>query len=452
MLPLLLPLPPIVQSLLLSFSGCFTEPSFHRFIELCLGAILTPGRHTVTRMLASLRHLVRGHASSYHRFFSRARWSLWSLGKVLAILVLAAIPADQPVIISLDDTSYQHRGPHVYAKGRHRDAVRSTRSHIVWHWGHRWVVLAVCVTFPFRTRPWALPILMALCRSETLNTAEGRRHKTATYLGLQLLAALIRWFPDRRFIVLADGGFRSHELSNFCHRHRRQLTLVSRFYPDAALYEPPPAYSGHGRPRVKGTRLPSPEQVVAGRQRLKHLTVAWYGGKSRRIAYVTGTGLWYRSGHGLVPVRWVFVRDLEGRHQDEYFYSTDTSLTPQQIIEYYVSRWPIETTFQEAREHLGVHTSRQWAAQSVLRMTPLLLGLYSLVCLIYAQQVRKCPARPSQWDWYQKDEPTFADALASVRRVVWQHTLFATAPQRWAFQKLPRSLQKLLLDCLCRAA
>lgn len=451
---LLLPLPPIVESLLLRFSGCFTEPSFHRFIELCLGAILTPGRHTVTRMLASLRHLVRGDASCYHRFFSRARWSLWQVGKVLALLVLAAIPAHLPVIISLDDTGYQHRGPNVYGKGRHRDAVRSTRSHTVWLWGHRWVVLAVCVKFPFRCRPVALPILMALYKPESLNDAEDHRHKTPTYLGQQLLRALIRWFPDRRFVILADGGFRSHDLSGFCQCHAKQLTLVSRFYPDAALYEPPPVcrHRRRGRPRVRGDRLLSPQQVVASRKRLRHLTVIWYGGKSRRIRYVSGTGQWYRSGHGLVAVRWVFVQDLEGEHEDQYFYSTDTSLTAQQIIEHYVSRWPIETTFQEAREHLGVHTTRQWTRLSVLRMTPLLLGLYSLVWLIYSQQVRQRPTRPSQWAWYEKDEPTFADAVASVRRALWQQTIFATAAQRRAFQKIPRSLQNLLLDCLCRAA
>ena len=83
------------------------------------------------------------------------------------------------------------------------------------------------------------------------------------------------------------------------------------------------------------------------------LNVAWYGGERRRVEVVTGIGLWYKSGRPLVPVRWVFVRDRTGTHRDEYFFTTDVTMSPQAVIETYTGRWNIETTFQEARSYLG---------------------------------------------------------------------------------------------------
>src|SRR5205807_8499496 len=143
-----------------------------------------------------------------------------------------------------------------------------------------------------------------------------------------------------------------------------------------------PAYAGHGRPRVKGARLPSPQEVVAQAPR-RRLNVAWYGGGRRDVEVVSGVGHWYRAGQGLVEVRWVYVHDLTGTHRDEYFYSTDVAMTPAAIIEEYTGRWNIETTFEEARAYLGLESTRGWCPQTVLRAEPCLLGLYSVVALRY---------------------------------------------------------------------
>jgi hypothetical protein len=203
----------------------------------------------------------------------------------------------------MDDTTAQHRGKKVYGKGCHHDAVRSSHTHVVWRWGHRWVVLAISVKLPFTWRRWALPVLAALYRTKELNQTEGRRHKTAPDLARQLMAVLIHWFPQRKFIFLGDGGYASHELARFCHRHRRHATLVSRFHKDANLYDLPPKVKGRkGRPRIKGKKLPSPEDVVATSRRTRS-TVNWYGGGDRRVELVSDTGHWYKAGRGLVPIR-----------------------------------------------------------------------------------------------------------------------------------------------------
>lgn len=314
-----------------AFASAFTRPTYERFVVLLLAAILTTGCRTVLNLLRTVEGLAPGHPSSEHRVFSRRRCSRWRLGQALADTVLRRWVPTGPVVVAGDDTVAEHQGKKVYGKARHRDAVRSTHSDTAVRWGHQWVVLAILVRFPFATRSWALPVLSALYRSEEENRRQRRRHKTPVVLLRQLLAVLAHWFPQRRFVCTADGNFATHDLARFTARHRRRLTLVSRFYAGAAWYAPPPTATGKkqvGRPRVKGTKQPSPQEVVARCPRRRRLNVAWYGGGRRDSVVVSGTGQWYRSGEGLVAVRWVYVEDRTGTHRPEYFFTTDPERTP----------------------------------------------------------------------------------------------------------------------------
>ena len=227
---------------------------------------------------------------------------------------------------------------------------------------------------------------------------------------------------------------------------------VKAFWPDANLYAPPPKTTGKaGRPPSKGRKLPSPQKVVA-RSRFTGAVVDWYGGSQRRVKLISGTGGWYKAGGGLVSVRWVFVKDVQGTHRDEYFYATDPTLTPEQIVSLYTSRWSIETTFQEMRGHLGFETTRQWTAKSVLRTGPWLLGLFSAISVIFARYVRNHRLPICQTTWYTKAEPTFSDAIITVRRLFWTKTIFAGSQYHDDFAELPSKFRNLLLDYLSQAA
>lgn len=173
----------------------------------------------------------------------------------------------------------------------------------------------------------------------------------------------------------------------------------------------------------KATKQPSPQECVAGAT-LKKTQVAWYGGARRAVSLTGGVGHWYRPGGGLVKLRWVYVEDRQGTHRPEYFFSTDPALPLAQIVEYYTLRWSIEVTFQEARLHLGLETTRHWSAAAVERARPWLLALYSLTTLIWIEHVKHHPPRIRQWPWYEKSEPTFADVLADVRRLIWTESIF----------------------------
>src|SRR5262249_8391874 len=153
------------------------------------------------------------------------------------------------------------------------------------------------------------------------------------------LRLLLIRFPGRCFVFVGDSSYGTHEVARFVDRHRRRLVLISKLHPEANLFEPPPPYRGKGRPRVKGGRRPKPREGVATTRRRRKLSVGWYGGGTRRVEVVTGTGHWYKAGDGLVPIRWVFVHDLEGTHRDEYFYTTDPAIPAGTVVTRYAGRW-----------------------------------------------------------------------------------------------------------------
>lgn len=450
-------LPKAVIPLVRSFAGAFASlPTLKRFVTLMLGAVITTGRRTITNMLRAAGGLAPGHPSSYHRVFSRRRWSLWPLAHALANLILQRWIPRGSVQLAGDDTVDEHRGAHVYGKGRHRDPVRSTHSYTAFRWGHKWVVLTILVRLPFATRPWALPVLIALYRSPQWDQEHGRRHKTPIDLLRQLTAVLVHWFPHRHFTLAADGTYGSHEMARFAHRHRRQLTLVCRFCPDAQLYEPPPVITGkrpRHRPRKKGEKMPTPEATVAAtaQQDRTALNVSWYGGGRRDIEVVSGTGNWYRSGEDLVPLSWVFTHDETGTHRDDYFFSTDEGMRPQTTVETYTGRWSIETMFQEMRPFLGLETTRGWTEATVLRLAPCLFGLFSVVTMLYESLPNRARSA-ARVNWPGKVETTFSDAISAVRRWLWVDWVFANHGFSAVFSKLPRPFQETLLSALAPTA
>jgi hypothetical protein len=455
--------PQLARSLFDSLAGAFTRPTFLRFVVLALATILTIGGRNVCKLLRTLGVLAPGHPSSYHRLFSKRCWSACRLAQCLAAWVFDHLVPEGRIFLAGDDTVDEHPGDKVFGKGCHRDPVRSTHSFTAFRWGHKWVVLAVLVRFPFTRRQWALPLLVALYHSQADDEKAGRRHKTPARLLRQLCCLLLRWFRQRRFVLAGDGDYASHELAGFCVQQRGQqlgrqrrrlngrLHLVSKFYPDANLVEPPPPYSGHGRPRVKGNKVANPEQVVSGAERTRLTKVAWYGGGVRDVEVVTGTGHWYKAGQGLVELRWVFVHDLTGTHRDEYFFTTDMEMEVKEVIETYVGRWNEETTFQEMRSYLGLETTRGWKEKTVLRAAPCLFGLYTLVACLYSQLPRQY-ARVRAVQWVGKVGVTFSDAITAVRRWLWLEWVFAIPGYKPVFEKLPQAFRSLLLHALAPAA
>ncbi len=443
-------LPPEARPLVTALVFSLTNPTYQRFSTLLVGAVLTTGRCTVANLLRTLRHLAPGHRTDYQRVLSRAPWSGLALGCALMRLVLDRLVPDGPIARVGDDTVDGHNGKHVHGKGRHRDAVRSTHTYTAWRYGHRRVVLAVPVRLPFAARPWALPVLVDLYRTPEVRKAEGARHRTPARLVCRLLRLLLIRFPDRTFVFAGDSGYGTHEVARFCHRHRARLPPVSKRHPYANLFDLPPPYAGNGRPRVKGEQRPKPRAAVATATAFTRREVGWYGGGRRTVQARDGTGHRYKAGEGLVPLRWVFVRDQTGTHRDEYLFTTDPTLTPAAVIGHYCGRWNIETTFQDARCCLGLEGTRGWREKTVLRAGPCLLGLYSVVAILF----RTLPEakRVGVVAWPGKTTMTFSDALCTVRRWLWAEAILPQPGDGTAIQKLPEPIRERLLTTLAPAA
>jgi len=266
----------------------------------------------------------------------------------------------------------------------------------------------------------------------------------------RLLRLTLRCHPDRRFIFVGDSGFGTHEVARFRHRHRDRLTLVSELHPDANLFDPPPVRRRRpGRPPVKGVRRRKPREAVAVARRRKALRVEWYGGGTRRVSVVSEAARWYKAGHGLVPVRWVHVRDRTATHRDEYLYSTDPTLRPAEWIGLYCGRWNVETTFQECRSCLGLESTRGWGRATAPRAAPCLFGLYSVVALLY--HAPPAEKRTGVIQWPGKTGVTFSDAVTTVRRWIWAETVPEQADPDGCVAKLPPDLRELLLASLAPA-
>ena len=441
--------PKQVHALLGSFAEEFSPTVWNRFLNLLTASILVRGRRTICSLIRYFGNDSNGHFSSFHRVFSHRRWSSRALARKIATTIVSHFVPSGVFQLVGDDTVSQHRGEHVYGKGCHRDAVRSSHSHLVHRWGHKWVVLALRVKVPGTDRMWALPLLIALYRTPKDSQRLGLRHKTPPELMQGLLAVWMRWFPVRKAVFSGDAAFATHKLSRFAARYSDRLTLISKIVPGAVLHDPPPARRRGqiGRTRIVGKRLPSPKQVVADTAQRRRLTVRWYGGGQRRVEIVTGVGHWYRQGQGLVKVRWVFVHDLTGHHRDEYFYSTQPATSASDIIEAFVGRWDIEVTFEEMREHLGLETTRGRTRNTVLRVEPCLFLLHALITFWYSQ-LPKSHSGQIRVRWHGKTKITFSDAITDVRRCLWDESLFQHPKIRCHMKKLPRSARNAILNAL----
>jgi hypothetical protein len=451
-------LPPKMVQALAPFAPLFSKRVWQHAQLLLVGAILTPGRRTVSSALRAMGLDQHKRFHRYHRVLSRARWSSLEASRILLGLLLEAFVGEGPIILGIDETLERRWGKKISARGVYRDPVRSTHENFVKSSGLRWVCVMLLVEIPWASRVWALPFLSALAPSERYAAKRGRRHKKITEWAWQLLLVVRRWHPQREIVAIADRAYASLKLLESCRKLSDPITFVSRLRLDAALYEPaPPRCPGQiGRPRLKGERLPNLSEVAEAPKTVwKPTTIAnWYGSGERMVEIASKTAVWYSTGLFAVPLRWVLVRDPEGEFKTQALLCTDLGADPKKIVSWFVMRWQLEVTFQEVRRHLGFETQRQWSDMAIGRTTPALLGLFSLITLSAHRQMRQAAgAFRRQASWYHKAHPTFADALALVRKQLWaQEQTFCGSPSATDTIKLPRVFVERLTDAVCYAA
>jgi hypothetical protein len=413
-------LPEVILSLLANFAYVFTAPTWKHAKTLLIGTILCNGKRTVSSALRAMGLSKENRFERYHRVLSTAKWNLFRLSRILLGLLIELLPANTPILIAVDETLERRSGKKISAKGCYRDACRSSHSLVIKCFGLKWLCAALIIKLPWNNRYWALPFMTVLCPSKKHDEQKGLKHKTSIDRTIQLVY-VISQLLKRSWILLGDGGFACIKLGHAC--LKSGTTLVSRLRLDAALYDEleEVQVKKRGRSRVKGNKQPTLKQRLSdGSLIWSEQRVAWYGRVLKSVKLATGVALWYKGGEVPLKIRWVVVFDPE-TNRTVAFFSTDINLSPATIVEYFVLRWNLEVTFEEARAHLGVETQRQWSDNAIKRTTPILFGLFSLICLIAYRQnqqendlIQVCSSA-----WYDKeDNATFSDVITYVKRLI----------------------------------
>lgn len=400
-------------------ASVFTKPGLCNALVVLAGWILTRGRHAVTEALVATGVAARRHHEAFHRFFSRGTWSPDELGLVLLCQVLErCVSPDAIVELVLDDTLCRKKGPAIFGLGNHLDAVRSTRSFRMLSFGHVWVVLSVVVHLPFSSRPWALPILFRLYRTKQDCNKRGRKDGKfykKTELGRQMLDLLAQRLPTTRFRVSADDAYANSTLLDGL---PASFVFVGSMRSDAVLTTVPTEAERKkvGRRRLRGQRLPKPEELVKARQPWTKIEVFIYG-RRRTLQIKTLDAQWYR-GAGERLLRIVVVRLHRGSVPIRVFFSTDCTMSTELIVETYAGRWSTETCFRDLKQLLGFDESQARCKAAVERVAPFVGYIRTILIIWFLDDVVGTPlAEPPLRPWYvHKSGLCFADILRAAQR------------------------------------
>lgn len=446
----------IFDGLLVHCADAFNQPSLDNFSVLVVGWILAGMRAMTSTALRALGSSADKHFSTYYRFFSRAVWSPDALGTCLVHLLAPHTPPG-PLIAVVDDTIARKSGRHIWGANIHHDPLHFMKNALCF--GHNWVVLALVIRVPLVERPVAVPVYWRLYRSKKKRTgrstggkrerkvtgaATAKDYRTRPELAVEMVSVLRGAVNRPRMIrVLGDSAYGGKSVS----RHLPEKTaLVSRMVMDAALYEkaPEPKPGQNGRPRMKGKRLASPQQMAQSNTPWRTVTVVLYG-RTVSVQYKTVDALWYNSA-GTRVLRIVVVRDPKGKRKDDCFFSTDLSMSPKAILQAYAMRWSLEVAFRDSKQCVGFERSQCWTRKAVERTGPFAFVSYAIVVLWFSNQGHQLyPNVVTPVPWYRhKRCPSFADMHHTARFAILRQVLFATPWKNRAKPKLSEHAESLL--------
>jgi len=390
------------------FFPIFTAPGAAIFSRLMTGWILCTARRTITGILPFADPCFQRAHDAYHRFFPDSRWDINKLWQILTLMLVKLFFPTGIITIALDDTLFHHSGRKINGAGYWRDAVRSTKKHIVYAWGLNLVVLTLQIQPPWGGEPLGLPINMRLHR---------KNGDTLIELAMQMIDQLHQWLPQRRFRLVADGFY-----ATLAGKQMPQTHLVSRIQCNAKIFDLPPKRTKktRGRPRKKGKRLANPQKMTSYIHDWQQIEFCQRGKMVKRLVY-TRQVIWYWVSHQ--PILLVISRDPSGKERDDFLFTTDLTMTATEVLECYNDRWAIEDTFKNTKQFLGGQQPQTYKGPGPERAAALSLCLYSMVWLWYLRQksnVRTFWVQP----WYrQKATPSFTDALCCLRRELWSQRI-----------------------------
>jgi hypothetical protein len=433
----MLNLPNAMITIFATFAPLFSRPVYINALELLVAHFLCTGKRTVTNLIKRLGKHKDSKFTKYFYVLRRAKWSPFDASKILFLLIVdSLLPKDARIEINIDAHLNRRRGPKIKGLGYHRDAVASSKHQKVFATGHNWLVATVCVRIFGSKYKWSLPFLSYLLTPEkplssSRNKADLKgkgRHKKMTKITSQFIIQIRRWLgPKREIVVVADSAFCCREICKTCIKYN--VIFCTQLRLDASLYDFPPSHQRkRGRPRVVGERLPNLDDLLNDKkQKWVRLRAPWYSSNTKDLDVLTGTCLWYHNTVGGVPIRWILTKDPTGENKPMAILVTDLRICAEQAITFFVGRWPIETTFQEINEHLGLESIHTWSDVSINRTAPVIIASYSLACLMVNEAVKKTGIEisPQTTAWYEKNTITFSDVMVYLKLLILNEKYFS---------------------------
>ncbi len=433
-------LPPFSISVLAIFSECSTTPTALNLRIICLSSIICMGRKTIANLIRHAGQRINLCPSSVSRVFSCRKINSWNLSRALCRYIVENIIGKQTLTLIADDTFMRRYGSKVFGRCRHRDAIRSSKRLKAHDWGHKWVVLCISIRTRFSSKPFALPVMIGLYRSKGWNARNNRKHRTPIQITSIFLYKIRKWFPQMSVTFVGDRGYGSFDLAKFC--TRLDITIISRFHQNAWLVDPNiKRKKEKGRSLKYGAKMLKPCEMVEQQKPQKNLKVAWYSGTTRWLATCSSQGYWKRRKETL-HVKWVYSFNSES-NREEYFYTNNPSLTKREIIEHLIGRWPIETMFEETKQHLRIQGMKGYTESTVQSTVPGCFLLYSIIILLFLKL--HWTKQRSIISWSGKTNLSFTDMLMVLRRELWKQWVIGQPIYDETFAKMPKELKDSLL-------
>jgi hypothetical protein len=401
---------PSLHSCVDCLAPTFTQPSSATSCRLLLAWVMCLGKHTLFRTGHNAHpesppdNSKRHGLDCFYNFFERSSWKPKDLAYRLAVLILTRLSFTGTITLLVDDTLAHKRGHCVWGLGWWRDAVASTKKRVATAPGHNWVLVAVAFCVPGTSVILALPLLARL-------HLPGKGQPSCATLAKEMLAQIQGWFPGRDFTLVGDGAYACKEMLG---ELPEGVRFVGRMRGDAAVYDPrvPRQKKGkRGRKPTKGSRLPSPRDAAKKADRKRTTSGDWLWqnvqvtiyGTQRTLQAVAYQAVWPRV-LGLRPIQIVVVRDVEGRMDDVYLFTTDLEASLEWVIIQFSWRWSIEVLFRASKQVMDVEAPHHFCKESVEKVAPWVWSMQSVIMVWYltdgqdlpeAQQLR---ARMGEWD------------------------------------------------------
>jgi DDE superfamily endonuclease len=392
------PIIPSLDPLLQAVAVAFTEPSFQSHRDILLGWIMCIGKRTEYRVFQTIQassevsRVQRHPFDRFYNFFSRSAWTVESLAHQVGVAVVLALNPAGRLYLVVDDTLLHKRGQTVYGLGWFRDAVASTATRVATASGNNWVVLGLAIPIPFCPDQ-----ILCLPLSARLHLP-GEAAPSCVDLAAQMLAEILRWFPDRQIVLIGDGAYAAHGLLGDLDP---RVQYVGRMRGDAEIYDPQPPRQPpgkRGRKPKKGPRLPGPRAAAiaadgdgngTGSRVWRDIEVTVYG-VSRTLRALAYQAVWPEV-LGLRRIQIVVVRDPEGKFRDAYLFTTDPGASLSWVVTTFSRRWSIEVAFKASKQVMEIEGPQHWCRGSIEKLAPWVWLMQSVVSLWYLTVGRGLP-------------------------------------------------------------